>query len=81
MSIDNPPSSPEVPPTPEVPVDPSSPEPLAPTPDEPAPFVDGMAGAPSGIDGTPGSGGAPGSLDGTGADDELTPSDSGNEPS
>jgi len=59
MSIDNPPSSPEMPPgpeepsSPEVPVDPTSPEPAAPHPEEPLPFVDGIEGAPSGIDSTP----------------------------
>jgi hypothetical protein len=65
MSIDNPPATPEppanpgvpaspgAPSTPEVPADPTSPEPMAPTPDEPSPFVSGSPAGledPSGVD-------------------------------
>ncbi len=65
MSIDNPPSSPEAPQTPEVPADPSSPEPLAPNPEEPNPFIDtGNGAAMHGGD----------AASPSGADDELTPS-------
>jgi hypothetical protein len=55
MSIDNPPPA-----IPEVPSDPTAPEPFAPTPDEPSPFV---SGSPAGVDD-----------DSSGVDDELTPS-------
>jgi len=69
MSIDNPPSGPDVPSSPEVPSDPSAPEPFAPHPEEPLPFIDGLEGSPSGIDGTPSG------AESSGVDDQLTPSD------
>lgn len=62
MSIDNPPSTPTPPSSPEVPPDPTSPEPFAPTPDEPSPFV---SGSPAGLE-------DPSSA--SGVDVELTPS-------